>query len=44
MTQLKTDGMSLKASVLAVHNYGLQMPARIRAFMGFVKEKVKDKL
>ncbi|WP_275041681.1 hypothetical protein [Vibrio neptunius] len=44
MTRLKTDGMSLKASFLAVHNYDLQMPARIRAFMDFVKEKAKDKL
>lgn len=44
LIRLTADGMSLKASVWAVHNYGLQMPARIRAFIDFVKEKAKDKL
>ncbi|MCG9677273.1 MULTISPECIES: LysR family transcriptional regulator [Vibrio] len=44
LVRLTADGMALKAPVWAVHNYGLQMPARIRAFIDFIKENAENTL
>ncbi|WP_431686512.1 LysR family transcriptional regulator [Hahella sp. NBU794] len=41
LTRLTPEGMTLKAPLWIVHNYGLQMPTRIRAFIDFVKAKAE---
>ncbi|KLN63557.1 LysR family transcriptional regulator [Vibrio sp. VPAP30] len=44
LVQVTGEQVKLIAPVWVVHNYGLQMPSRIRAFIDFLKLISKDKL
>ncbi|MCG7497440.1 LysR family transcriptional regulator [Vibrio sp. Of7-15] len=44
LISLLPENRALKAPFYVVHNYGLQMPIRIRAFIDFLKEQADSKV